>query len=143
SGAQRRRSWYIFFFQLPLLPELFLKQRKTMEIVFKTHKPGAIPESEVRYYSDAAREPNAARAMINYYRAAKYPSSRLPKITVPTLVVWGEQDVALGTELLGDLDRYLENFRIERLPNASHWVLEDEPEAAHAAIATFLKSKPS
>lgn len=143
SSAQRRRSWYIFFFQLPLLPELLLKQRKTMELVLRGAKPDAFSPGEIATYSDAARAPGAARSMINYYRAsARYGSPRLPKITVPTLVIWGEEDIALGTELLGDLDRYVESPQVERVANASHWVLEDEPEAVHAAISRFLKAKP-
>ncbi|MEO8801122.1 MAG: alpha/beta hydrolase, partial [Polyangiaceae bacterium] len=106
--------------------------------------PDAFSPSEIAYYSDATRAPGAARAMINYYRAsARYPSPRLPKITVPTLIIWGEKDVALGTELLDDLDPYVESPQVKRLANASHWVLEDEPEAAHTAISLFLKAKPS
>ena len=139
SQAQRKRSWYIFFFQVPILPELLLKRKSTMKLVLKGNHPNAFSPEEIAFYSDATRAPGAARAMINYYRAsARYGSKRLPKIKAPTLVLWGEQDVALGQELLEGLDQVADDLQIQRLKNASHWVMEDAPKEAHAAIRAFF-----
>ena len=136
---QRKRSWYIFFFQLPLLPELFMRNEKTMPKVLRGATPNAFSEEDISYYRDAARAPGAARGMINYYRAsARYGSPRLPKVTAPTLVLWGEQDVALSPKLLDGLDKLVDDLEIRMLPTASHWVMEDAPEEAHAAIAAFF-----
>lgn len=136
---QRKRSWYIFFFQLPILPELFMRNEKTMTKVLRGATPNAFSEEDISYYREAARAPGAARAMINYYRAsARYGSPRLPKIKAPTLVLWGEQDVALSPKLLDGLDQLVDNLEIRMLPTASHWVMEDAPDEAHAAIASFF-----
>jgi pimeloyl-ACP methyl ester carboxylesterase len=139
NGDQRKRSWYIFFFQLPFFPELFMRLEKTMNMVLKGARPDTFSDAEISYYREAARAPGAARAMINYYRAsARFGSPKLPKIKTPTLVLWGEQDVALSPKLLDDLDKYVDNLKIQMLPTASHWVMEDAPDEAHAAIASFF-----
>ena len=69
NGDQRKRSWYIFFFQLPFFPELFMRRKKTMNMVLRGARPDTFSDAEISYYRDAARAPGAARAMINYYRA--------------------------------------------------------------------------
>ncbi len=139
NGDQRKRSWYIFFFQLPLLPEMFMRNEKTMNKVLRGATPETFSEEEISYYREAARAPGAARAMINYYRAsARYGLPRLPNVKAPTLVLWGEQDVALSPKLLDDLDKHVENLKIQMLPTASHWVIEDAPNEVHAAISSFF-----
>lgn len=139
DSDQRKRSWYIFFFQLPLLPEIFMRNQKTMGKVLQAANANAFSEEDISYYRDAARAPGAARAMINYYRASgRYGSPRLPKIKAPTLVLWGEQDVALSPKLLDDLDKHVDDLKIQMLPTASHWVMEDAPNEAHAAISSFF-----
>jgi pimeloyl-ACP methyl ester carboxylesterase len=139
NGDQRKRSWYIFFFQLPFFPELFMRREKTMNMVLRGARPDTFSDAEISYYREAARAPGAARAMINYYRAsARYGSPKLPNVKAPTLVLWGEQDVALSPKLLDDLDKHVDDLKIEMLPSASHWVMEDSPDEAHAAIASFF-----
>jgi pimeloyl-ACP methyl ester carboxylesterase len=139
DSDQRKRSWYIFFFQLPFLPELFMRNERTMPKVLQAANPNAFSPEDISYYREAARAPGAARAMINYYRAsARFGSPRLPKIKAPTLVLWGEQDVALSPKLLDGLDKHVENLKIQMLPTSSHWVMEDAPAEAHAAIRSFF-----
>jgi pimeloyl-ACP methyl ester carboxylesterase len=139
DGDQRKRSWYIFFFQLPLLPEIFMRNERTMPKVLQAASPNAFSEEDISYYREAARAPGAARAMINYYRAsARYGSPRLPKIKTPTLVLWGAKDVALSPKLLDDLDEHVDDLKIQMLPTSSHWVMEDAPDEAHAAIRSFF-----
>ena len=59
-------------------------------------------------------------------------------ISVPTLVIWGEQDKAVLTGNLEGLDRYVENLTIHRIPEASHWVQQDAPDEVNRAIRRFL-----
>jgi len=140
SQKQRNKSWYIFFFQLPFLPETFLRTKLAMNMVFGSAKPGAFAQEDLDAYLAQARSPGAAKAMINYYRAsARYGGKRLPNVTVPTLVLWGDNDVALGSDVIRDLEKCVDHLEIEHFPNASHWVIEDEPDRAHEAILKFLK----
>jgi pimeloyl-ACP methyl ester carboxylesterase len=61
------------------------------------------------------------------------------KVTSPTLVIWGEQDPALGKELTLDLDRYVRGpLRIEYLPDAGHWVVEQVPDRVADLVTRFL-----
>jgi pimeloyl-ACP methyl ester carboxylesterase len=59
---------------------------------------------------------------------------------VPTLVIWGEDDVALDRICLDGTDRYVRHLRIARLPGISHWVQQHAPERVNALLREFLPS---
>jgi len=61
-----------------------------------------------------------------------------PFIRVPTLVVWGMRDTALLPGNLEGLDACVPDLRIERLPEASHWVMHEEPERLNRLIREFI-----
>lgn len=89
---------------------------------------------------------------LNYYRAARLKSpvggenadtshllSVQSAVAVPTLVIWGEKDGAL---LLGNLDglgEHVQNLQIERVPEAGHWVVHEQPRNVMAAMRRFLQ----
>jgi pimeloyl-ACP methyl ester carboxylesterase len=146
NWAQLKRSWYMFFFQLPAIPERALTRNDAQGIrrafydmaVDKTHFG---PEVLDRYARDAQR-PGAMRAMINWYRAAFRSPGRLagpfPMLETPTLIVWGEQDAALGVELLDGTDAYVRDLTVERLPGVSHWVQQEAPDRVNAILKAWL-----
>lgn len=144
---QLRKSWYIFFFQLPWLPEWALG-RKHAEAVGKAFTgmavhPERFDDDAVKPYRDAASEPGALRAMINWYRAIPFGMRDAvgddpPPIETPTLMVWGEQDAALGKELTEGTDEFVNDLTLRFLPDASHWVQQDQPEIVNAMLAAFL-----
>jgi len=87
--------------------------------------------------------------MINYYRAlvrgggARRQSQQgFPVISTPTLMVWGEEDVALGKESTYGTDEFVSNLTIRYLPRISHWVQQEAPEAVNAMITAFLADEP-
>jgi epoxide hydrolase 4 len=59
-------------------------------------------------------------------------------ITVPTLLVWGERDIALGKELTYGTDEYVESLRVEYLPESSHWVQQDDPDRVNELIREHI-----
>ncbi len=66
---------------------------------------------------------------------------RFSTITCPTLVVWGENDIALGKELLqGMSPKYVTDVTVKLIPGASHWVQCDVPDAVNETVAAFLKT---
>jgi pimeloyl-ACP methyl ester carboxylesterase len=149
---QRRRSWYVFFFQLPLLPELFVR-RKNFAILdaMLRHtmlRPDAFTADDVQLYKEALRRPGALTAALNYYRAAlrrgwrRDPRLEQP-LRVPTLVIWGERDAYLSPRLLDGLEQWVPGVRIERLPGVSHWVQNDTPESVNRLLLEFLREAPS
>lgn len=146
-GPQRRRSWYIAFFQLPTLPEWAMGRNDARGIreAFRgmAVDKSRFPKAVLDVYAKAAQRPGALTAMINWYRAAfRYRKSALDtadgKVHVPTLIVWGEEDTALGLETLGGTDRYVRDLTIRRLPGVSHWVQQEAPEAVNGILKDWL-----
>ncbi len=140
GDGQRRRAWYVFLFQLPFLPERVLARKGVLERMFRKYGPGVLSEEEISVYARAVREPGAARAMINYYRAAARQLKPIGKVKQPTLVLWGEDDLALGTTLLDDFHRDVKNLTVRRFPGVSHWIVEERPQEVNDEIVKFLRA---
>ena len=81
-------------------------------------------------------------AMLNWYRAIRLQSSRALNlaqvIEVPTLVVWGERDIALDPICLNGTERYVRDLKVKRLPDVSHWVQQDAPQLVNELLQEFL-----
>jgi epoxide hydrolase 4 len=142
---QLRKSWYFFFFATPALPESVVPTRDWHFFRHFLHdaKPPYTPQ-EIEQYVEAWSQPGAAAGMINYYRASvrqsqKEAVAKLRPISAPTLVIWGERDSYLGPELAEpDRDDVPNLDRVERLPDASHWVQHDEPERVNRLLIDFF-----
>ncbi len=138
---QARRSWYIAFFQLPWLPERLLSASGGAA-VRRMFAPLALPDAVMATYAGQVAEPGAATAMLNWYRAARLRSPRTPDmrrvIEVPTLLVWGEDDVALDLSCLDGTERHVRDLTLRRLPGVSHWVQQDAPAAVNRLLQDFL-----
>jgi pimeloyl-ACP methyl ester carboxylesterase len=147
SLGQLLRSWYVFFFQLPGLPEWLIRSGDYVLIERALRRqpmrPGAFTEEEIRGYKRALNRPGALTSAINYYRAAFRWLRRIKRETasvqVPTLLLWGERDRYLGTRLTEGLEPWVPSLRIERFPNASHWVHRDEPELVNRFMIEFMR----
>ena len=151
---QAFRSWYAAFFKLPAIPEAVFRARRwrVLRGIFRgsAARPDSFSREDVARYVEAASRPGALTAMLNYYRAFGRSSSRYgePKggprrktIDRPTLVIWGEKDQALNPHNLDGLEEYVPNVRIARLPEATHWVLADEPVRAAELMIAFLHER--
>jgi pimeloyl-ACP methyl ester carboxylesterase len=148
--SQWKKSWYVFFFQIPGLPERALT-RNGAEAIGKAFSGMAVdksrfPEAVLDHYRQNALKPGAMTAMIHYYRAnvstlGRYGPGKTAMIETPTLMVWGEEDAALGIELTEGYGPYVRDFTLERLPGVSHWVQQEAPEAVNARLAAWLRAK--
>ena len=145
SPRQVARSWYVFFFQLPVLPELMLGAAGARAVgrAFSEMAvdKAAFPADVLAHYRTAASQPGALTAMINYYRAnLRSLASRTvtPMVRTPTLMVWGEEDSALGLELTDGYGPYVADLTLRRLPGVSHWVQQEAPERVNAAMGAWL-----
>jgi len=152
-GKQLLRSWYVLFFQIPRLPEALLAARGCRSIgdVFRNSAvdKSRFPEEEVRIYRDAAAQPGALTAMLNYYRAlvrgggaARQRRLGYPIIDIPTLMIWGEEDVALRKETTYGTDAFVRDLTLRYLPGVSHWVQQEAPETVNAMLAAWLTGQP-
>jgi epoxide hydrolase 4 len=145
TPRQLRKSWYMFFFQLPWLPEAMIRRNDFAwwKHYFRTDLPGGISDEDMALYSEAWSQPEAVTSMVNYYRAALRQSprkaiERMSPINCPVLVIWGERDRYLGSELAQPDPKWVPNVRVERLPQASHWVQLDSPERVGDLLVEFL-----
>jgi pimeloyl-ACP methyl ester carboxylesterase len=144
NWAQVRRSWYIFAFQLPWLPEWALSRdgARSMKATLRgfTKRQDTFSDGDLDEYARAFSAPGAATAAINYYRAAvRSPARRGEKVRAPTLLIWGEDDVALGIELTRGMEGLLEREpRVEYLPDTGHFVMEERPEVVNRLLLEFL-----
>ena len=144
---QLRKSWYVFFFQLPWLPEYMLGRNNAREIA-KMLRGAALQKSafppEVTFrYRKAMSKPGAIHAAISYYRQLFLHLPRSFKkyetqIQTPTLLIWGEQDIALGIELTTGLERWVNDIQIKRIANSGHWVQQEQAEAVNHFMHDFL-----
>jgi pimeloyl-ACP methyl ester carboxylesterase len=148
--SQLLRSWYAIFFQLPRLPE-WLIRRNDYAMVRSLFRQGparksADPEHDIQRYIQAIAQPGALTAAINYYRAAMCGGPRsalqaVQPITLPTLLIWGDQDPYLVSSLTKGLDRWVANLRIEHLPQGGHWIQNDEPDEVNRILLDFLQPR--
>ena len=151
--GQLRKSWYIAFFQIPRLPEAVLGRNDAqalVDMVLSTSNKDSFSVSDIALYREAWLQPGAIKSMVNWYRALGNPgrtsdrTSRAPRekgfIKVPTLMLWGENDVALNKELAQPSIDLCENGRLVFFPNATHWVQHDEAEAVNQHLIEFLGS---
>jgi len=152
NWRQRLRSFYVLVFQIPRFPE-WLLTRKDAQLVARAFteasgRPERFPEDVLEIYRANALEPGAATAMLNWYRATVRggPKAREAfmgegKLDIPTLMVWGEYDRALGKELTFGTEELVEDFTLRYLPT-SHWVNQEAPEDVNRIVEAWLTGKP-
>lgn len=151
---QLRRSWYLFAFQLPGLPEWLIQQNLTnfVQTVFRglAVRKGFLTRETSAMYEAALRQPGAIAAALNYYRQLFSPLTwvrdtwssvlkRSSPILSPTLVLWGEEDAVLSHRLAEDLHHEVSgHFELKFLPNCGHWIQQETPQTVNRELLAFL-----
>jgi epoxide hydrolase 4 len=147
SPGQLLRSSYMFFFQIPRLPEAVIRAGDfaLLQSVFRRDpmRPGAFTAGVIERYVEAMAQPGALTATLNYYRALlrnpREVGALLERIEAPVLVIWGERDRSLNRRLAEPPRLWVPNLlRVERLREASHWVAEDCPREVNTLLLDFL-----
>ncbi|WP_123535812.1 alpha/beta fold hydrolase [Halosimplex salinum] len=146
NPRQLVRSWYMFAFQIPLLPEAVLGRgdaQGVVDLLEGSANPGAFTEADVAYYRDAWQRQGAIRGAVNWYRALIRRPDEPPRETVkaPTLVVWGDEDVALLPKMANESIGHCSDGILERIPWASHWVHDEEPGRVNDALLAHLTAE--
>lgn len=142
--SQWKKSWYIFFFQLPFIPEKVVGTEKFFRGTFKKmliHRKNITPE-DVKKYVEAYAQPNAVKSTIAYYRAAfrNFISPiKMPRVQAPVLMLWGEKDIALGKELTYRTKDYCDNTcEILYDPTSGHFIQHDHPDWVNENLLRFF-----
>lgn len=168
SLRQLLRSWYMFFFQLPRIPEWAIG-RKDFAALNRTFREtvarkGTFSDADIEIYKEALRRPGALTAAVNYYRAnvrrvmsqrkvigkperngeSTTDQTRLGgngRIRVPTLFIFGEQDFAILAETVSGIAKYIDApYREVRIADVGHWVQNEAVAEVNEALIDFLSS---
>jgi pimeloyl-ACP methyl ester carboxylesterase len=144
NRRQLRRSWYMFFFQLPWLPEAAFSAfnfRLGVRSLIHSSRPNTFSPEDLARYRVAWSRPGALTATINWYRAAFRYRSKFPDSTVrvPTRILWGERDAFLLSEMAHDSLRYCDSAELYTFANASHWLQHEEPARVSELLIDFFR----
>jgi len=146
---QLRRSWYMFAFQVPWLPEYILRKNNWRAVGRALRASGKLhtfTNEDIKEYKKAWSQPGAMTAMINWYRAMmcamlrrRRPKTRgNSRVKVPVLMLWGMKDVALSHRMARLSIDYCENGQLVLFEDATHWVQHDEAENVNQYLLEFL-----
>jgi epoxide hydrolase 4 len=145
NPLQWLRSYYVLLFQLPWLPERLISANDFASIERAWRRqpvnPGAFSDDDIAQYKQALGT-SGVTAPINYYRAAFRYSADLfgppQRITAPTTIIWGQRDPFMTSAVNERLGEWVPNLTVHYLPDASHWVQNDAPEAVNRLLIEFL-----
>lgn len=147
NPAQQKASQYMIAFRSPGAESMLSANNYAMLIqvvMGQGLQTGVFNDADKEEYLKAWSRPGALTGGLNYYRASRLgPGSEAfvagsTTVPVPTLVIWGEKDTALLPGNLDGLREYVPDLRIERIPDASHWVVHEKPAQVNALIRGFL-----
>jgi len=149
---QLKKSWYVLVFQIPGLPEWAMSRRADGlgGLIRETSfAPENFSEDAMRLFNENGKRSGGLTGMINYYRALvrsgggrRQQQLGTPVIETPTLMLWGEDDMALTKQTTFGTDQWVSDLTIRYLPRISHWVQQDAPDEVNAMIMAFLKGEP-
>ena len=147
NPAQLRRSWYIFLFQLPLLPEFILRRRDwrlLVQVLRNTSHPAVFSDPDLEQYKESWRKKGALTAMLNWYRAALWRPSKFAldseasRVKVPALLIWGKNDQFMDEALARASLQYCDDGHLEILETATHWVQHENPAQVNTLLSQFF-----
>ena len=143
---QIRKSWYVYFFQLPGLPEAILGANHAQtigKVIYETAmQKSAFPPDVLLQYRVAMSKPGALTASLNYYRQIArrgYGIKQGTIIQAPTLLIWGTQDTALDTALTYGLESWVPKIQVRRIATSGHWVQQEQPDEVNNLMQRFLQ----
>lgn len=141
SLKQFLMSWYIFFFQAPVLPEMFVKLQDLK--MFDIIKVGSKEDIECFKYTFS--QPNALTYPINYYRAFRIlnPDPRLPmpKNPAPGLFLLGEYDKYISRDTGKYAQKEIQKLEFKLIKGANHFAQQHKPQETNLMIREFLEKK--
>jgi epoxide hydrolase 4 len=154
SPRQLRKSWYMFFFQLPVLPERFVSRSMPGMLRGGSYVRQVWDREALTPYGEAFATESDVRGPINWYRAAftgalrgalRSPARTSHPIAIPVLIIWGVHDPFLGQEMVspealrGTLS-FPNEATVVPIESAGHFVQNEAAEEVTAALLAWLAS---
>ncbi len=157
NPAQQEASDYMLLLRDPKAERVLSDNgyERLQRMRFADWGEGSAKEADRKAYVEAWSQPGALTGSLNYYRASPlYPPSAddagaaklklEPKdftVRVPTLVLWGEKDRALLPSILDGIEDVVPGVEVVRVPDATHWVMDEKPDLVNAEIRRFIAGK--
>jgi epoxide hydrolase 4 len=147
NPAQFRKSWYMFLFQLPWLPEFIVRRRDWALLVRAlqdTSTPGLFSDSDLEQYKESWAKKDALTAMVNSYRAALLRPLKLAldressRVKLPVLLIWGKNDQFAVEAMARESLQYCDNGHLEFFESATHWVQHEEAANVNNLLSRFF-----
>jgi pimeloyl-ACP methyl ester carboxylesterase len=139
TASQAARSWYVGAFLVPALPERVLLASDG-RLLRRMLRRSGLPPEVADGYADRMAEPGSLTAALNWYRALPYGRPRVGPIDVPTLYVWGTDDVALGPAAAAGTARWVRGpYTFVPLAGIGHWIPEAAPDALLRPLVDHLR----
>ncbi len=146
SLTQLKKSWYMFFFQIPFLPEAILRNNdweRMVGLLRNSAKPGTFSNNDIEQYIHAWWRKDAITSMLNWYRAVLQMPPKISadhRIRIPTLLLWGANDIALDRQMARPSLEFCDQGRLVLFENSSHWVQHDESEMVNKYLLDFFST---
>jgi pimeloyl-ACP methyl ester carboxylesterase len=150
NAEQRKRSWYVFFFQIPFFVEWVLRRnnfRNMARMLVGSGRKSTFSADDLLEYKKAWSQTGALTGMVNWYRAVFWRSlkyafqqNKIPmrQVQVPTLMLWGKRDVALSHEMVGPSIELCDQGEAVLFEKATHWVQHDEADEVNRRLIQFF-----
>jgi pimeloyl-ACP methyl ester carboxylesterase len=148
---QIRRSWYLFAFQIPAIPEWIIQQNLKNFVldIFRNQavRKGAFTAEDNQIYQEALEKPGVLASALNYYRNFFNPQQWLQQsisptspIDVPTLILWGEDDSFLSKQLTEGMEKLIKApFKLKFIPQCGHWIQQEVPQTVNRELVNFFR----
>jgi epoxide hydrolase 4 len=146
SLTQLKKSWYMFFFQIPFLPEAILRNNdweRMVGMLKNSAKPGTFSNDDIEQYIHAWWRKDAITSMLNWYRAVLQMPPKLSadqRVRIPTLLLWGANDIALDRQMAQPSLELCDQGKLVLFENSSHWVQYDESEMVNKYLLDFFST---
>ncbi len=160
DAEQQKASQYMLMFRSPEAERTLSENENALLVRIVLERglqDGWFTEDDKAAYMEAWSRPGTLTGGLNYYRANRVgppvpgdsagntstgnfsvdPAKLM--VNVPTLVIWGEQDVALLAQNLDGLDEFVPELKIQRVPDGTHWVIHEKPDQINGYIRDFLR----
>ncbi len=143
--SQLLKSWYVFSFQIPGLPEWMMSRgdySSAATMIKRSGKPTTFTDADLEKYKAAWRNEGALTGMINWYRAYVQKPPTLPdnvRLSMPTLMIWGAKDQFLSASMAQPSIEMCDDGKLVMIEDATHWVQHDAPERVNGLLLDFLR----
>jgi len=151
NSAQRKKSWYVFFFQIPLYVEWILSKNNFEYLggmLTRSGRKNTFTNADLFEYKKAWSQKGALTGMLNWYRAAlqrglRYAFSRKKsparRVHVPTMMLWGKRDIALSVDMAQPSIELCDQGELTIYEKSTHWVQHDVSAEVNKKLIGFLK----